>query len=66
MIKVTEFKKHKKVRWFYQVDEYSKPTDEIVYICSENINDRVLIGRMNEHNILIEGGYVMSDELYEL
>lgn len=52
-----------KVRWFYQIDEWSKPTDEIVYIGSEPVNGRVRIDRMKSVK-LVEGGYVNLDELY--
>jgi hypothetical protein len=52
-----------KVRWFYQINKWSKPTDEIVYIGSEPVNGRVRIDRIKSGK-LVEGGYVNLDELY--
>jgi hypothetical protein len=51
------------VRWFYQIDKWSKPIDEIVYIGSEPVGGRIRIDRM-KNGKLVEGGYVNLDELY--
>lgn len=51
------------VRWFYQINKWSKLTDEIVYIGSEPVSGRIRIDRM-KNGKLIEGGYVNLDELY--
>jgi len=66
MIKISDFKIGKEVRWFFQIDKWGKPTDEIVYIGSEIIDkSRVRIDRKNKDGDMVEGGYVMIDELYE-
>ena len=66
MKNIEDFKIGKKVRWFYQISKYSKPTDEIVYIGSEITNgSRVRIDRKDKNGNITEGGYVMIDELYE-
>lgn len=58
-----KFKIGDKVRWFYQINKWSKPIDEIVYIGSEPMGNRVRIDRM-KNGKLVEGGYVSLDELY--
>ena len=65
MENIRDFKIGKKVRWFYQISKYSKPTNEIVYIGSEITNGRVRIDRKDKNGTMAEGGYVMIDELYE-
>lgn len=56
-----------RVRWFYQINRFSKPTDEIVYIGSEPTNNepsgRIRINKI-KNDELVEGGYVRLDELY--
>jgi len=66
MNKIKDFEIGKKVRWFYQTSKWHKPeANEIVYIGSERVGDRVRIDRKNKNGDVVEGGYVMIDELYE-
>jgi hypothetical protein len=55
----------KKVRWFYQIDRWSKPTDEIVIIADKPLNSRVRVNR-EKGGIIVDGGYIMTDELFEI
>lgn len=57
-----------KVRWFYQIDKWSKPTDEIVYIASEPTSSGTLVrvDRKDKQGEITEGGYIRVDELYEV
>jgi hypothetical protein len=76
MENIKEFTIGDKVRWFYQIDKWSKPTDEIVYIADKPKGNRVRIDRKDKNgNIIektdkngniIEGGYVLLDELYSI
>lgn len=68
---VTNFDIDTEVRWFYQINKWSKPTDENVFIGSspmkftENKPALVKIYRMKNGN-RVDGGYVNENELFEL
>ena len=67
MIPITKTNISDKVRCFYQINKWSKPIDEILYIASEPTTDgtRVRIIRLNKYGLFVEGGYVRLDELFE-
>ena len=58
------FEMHTKALWYYQIDEWSKPNIQIVYIAGEPSGNRVRVYRKDENNKTVEGGYINVNELY--
>jgi hypothetical protein len=66
-----------KARWVFRAAHGSKPINEIVTITSEPIDGEiripnlplkqfVLISRINDNGQTVEGGFVNTNELYEI
>lgn len=61
MKQVTNFEIGKKVRWYFE-----NLVDKEVVIASEIVGSRVRINRIGKTGIVHGGGYVNTNELYEI